>query len=153
MQQYLIRKQFKFESAHQLKCAYSTSCCGMHGHSYLVEVFFQSGQLDNTGMVIDFGQVSDLFKKHIDSDWDHNLIMPDTFSNDYLDMLKKYNKNLRIVNYNPTAENMARVLFNEFAHLMALNDINNKLLHKVRVHETATGWAEYKPLDTFVIGG
>ena len=47
---YTLRKQFKFESAHQLYDAYS-SCCKdcIHGHSYLVEVFFSSDKLDNTG--------------------------------------------------------------------------------------------------------
>ena len=154
MQQYTIRKQFKFEGAHQLKKAYSSCCTGsVHGHSYLVEVFFRGGVLDETGMVIDFGQVSDLFKDYIGEYWDHALVMPDSFSREYLDILGKYNNKFFVVNYNPTAENISRVMFQEFAKIMATEDLNFKLLYKVRVHETATGWAEYKPLDTFVIGG
>lgn len=140
---YLIRKQFKFEMAHQLHEAYSCACTGaIHGHSYIVEVFFGGSNLDKTGMVIDFGEVNDLFKSYINDYWDHSLVMPNTFDKEYLDILGKYNKKLRIIDYNPTAEKMARVMFNEF-HDMLLKTGKHELLKGVRIHETATGWAEY----------
>ena len=140
---YTIRKQFKFEMAHQLKDAYSKSCTNLHGHSYIVEVFFQSRDLDETGMVIDFGQVSDLIKDYIDTYWDHALVMPNNHDKSYLKVLAKHNKKLRVVNYNPTAENMSRVIYEEVRDILSEGNMNCNLVQKVRVHETATGWAEY----------
>ena len=36
---YTIRKQFKFEMAHQLKDSYSAACHeNLHGHSYVLEL-------------------------------------------------------------------------------------------------------------------
>jgi 6-pyruvoyltetrahydropterin/6-carboxytetrahydropterin synthase len=140
---YKIRKQFKFEGAHQLHEAYSTACTdSIHGHSYLVEVFFTGEQLDETGMVIDFGKINSLFKRYIDNYWDHALIMPVSFSDEYLNILKRYNNKINIVSYNPTAENMACEMFKTFNYILIDNSINVKL-DCVRVHETTTGWAEY----------
>lgn len=140
---YTIRKQFKFEGAHQLFKAYSECCTGaIHGHSYLVEVFFRSQNLDDTGMVIDFGKVSDLYKDYIDKKWDHTLVMPNMFPHDYLVILATYNRKFRTVPYNPTAENMARQMFEDFDKINTENNLN-VLINKVRVHETTTGWAEY----------
>lgn len=133
---YTIRKKFKFEMAHQLDKAYSTACSEqIHGHSYICEVFFQSDTLDSTGMVIDFGEVKTIVKNHI-QEWDHCLVMPNTMPAEYIACLKKYNKNILIVNYNPTAENMAKDMF-EYIHWKIPSCI------KVRLHETDTGWAEY----------
>lgn len=133
---YLIRKQFKFEMAHQLFESYTKACCDqIHGHSYVLELYFKSDKLDKTGMVIDFGEVKDVIKQWVDS-WDHSIILPNMFPVEYTDMVAKYSKNFRLVSYNPTAENMCAVFYNV---------IKEKLPHlsKVRLHETSTGWAEY----------
>lgn len=142
-----IRKQFKFEMAHQLSHAYSACCSDtIHGHSYLLEVFFK-GPLDDTGMVIDFGEVSKEFKRYIDDEWDHALVMPADMDQEYIDVLNKYNKKLRLVSYNPTAERMAEDIYKVFECI--LEGINkDHLLERVRIHETATGWAEYKDDST-----
>jgi 6-pyruvoyltetrahydropterin/6-carboxytetrahydropterin synthase len=140
---YIIRKKFKFEMAHQLVDAYSKACSDqIHGHSYICEVFFSSQKLDNTGMVVDFTQIKDKIKPYIDS-WDHALVMSADMPIEYLDCLIKYNKNLKIVKYNPTAENMAKDIF-EYIEQQMPNCL------KVRLHETDTGYAEYyKDLEDF----
>ena len=133
---YTIRKLFRFEMAHQLSEAYSTACSEqIHGHSYVCEVFFK-GELDHTGMIIDFGEVKAKIKDYIDS-WDHSLVMPKDMPKEYLECLARFNKNLRIVDYNPTAEAMAKDMYETIK-----KDIPQ--VSKVRLHETATGWAEYE---------
>ena len=133
---FVIRKKFKFEMAHQLDEAYSTACSEqIHGHSYICEVFFASHKLDGTGMVIDFTMIKDKIKAYIDS-WDHCIVMPASMPKEYLDCMQKYNRNFKRVPYNPTAENMAKDMF----------EYINKLIpscFKVRLHETDTGYAEY----------
>jgi len=134
---YIIRKKFKFEMAHQLSSAYSASCKNcIHGHSYILEVFFRSPGLNTDGMVIDFKLVKDKCSDFIQS-WDHALVMPSDFSKEYLDILKKYNKKLIITSYNPTAEKMAKDIFDR---------IHDQIpeCYKVRLHESETGYAEYE---------
>jgi 6-pyruvoyltetrahydropterin/6-carboxytetrahydropterin synthase len=143
---YSIRKQFKFEASHQLNGAYSKACTDcIHGHSYIVEVFFKSKNLNKDGMVIDFGEISDILNGLIQT-YDHALFIPESFGEEYINILKKYNseKKLHICKTNPTAENMARWMYESIK--LALDDIFKgapELLHSVRVHETRTGWAEY----------
>ena len=132
---FVIRKKFKFEMAHQLHHAYSKACSDqIHGHSYICEVFFKSYDLNKDGMVIDFTKIKDKIGKYINS-WDHCLVMSHKMPDKYLKCLAKYNKNFKIVDYNPTAENMAHDM---------LEYINSEfpICFKVRLHETDTGYAE-----------
>ena len=92
-------------------------------------------ELDKTGMIIDFGEVKATINEYMD-EWDHALVMPVTLDEDYLNVLAEHNEKLMIVNYNPTAENMARDIYE------TINDIFPNV-SKVRLHETTTGWAEY----------
>ena len=138
---FTIRKIFKVEAAHQLeegRC-FSKACSdSIHGHSYVIEVFLSAEKLDANGMVIDFGQLKELIGKYIDS-WDHAIILSDKTAKSYgKDFLAK-NKKVKIVPYNPTAEEMAQNM-----HGYICEDLCWPPDYvKVRVHETATGWAEY----------
>ena len=115
---YRIRKEFKFEMAHQLSKAFSCACSDcIHGHSYDLELFFISNKLDETGMVIDFGQIKAVLGEYIDS-WDHAIVMHKAMDPEYIAMLDKYIGEDR-----------------EFA------------IEKVRLHETRTGWAEYESIE------
>ena len=133
---YRIRKQFRFSMAHQLYSCFS-ECCknAIHGHEYVLEVFFESKELNKDGMIIDFGEVKFLMDDYVDS-WDHALVMPDSFPEEYLNSLKKFNKKIKIVNYNPSAENMAKDMYAKFKKHIPQTC-------KVRLHETTTGYAEY----------
>jgi len=140
---YTIRKKFHFEYAHQLYDSFTVDCKNqIHGHSGVVEVFLSSEELDDKGVVVDFTQIKSLIKDYINS-WDHALIMSDKFPKEYLKMLKKYNKKLMIVNYNPTAENMAKIMFEDINGIFIRNNIGD-ILSKIRVHETETGYAEVR---------
>jgi 6-pyruvoyltetrahydropterin/6-carboxytetrahydropterin synthase len=133
---YTIRKIFKMEMAHQLFDAYSAACKNcLHGHSYICEIYLKGPQLDETEMLMDFSKVKDKIKDYMDS-WDHALVMPTTFPKEYLDILKKYNTKLMLVDYNPTAERMAKEIYFYIKKLLPS-------LSKVRLHETTTGWAEF----------
>lgn len=145
---FTIRKQFKFEMAHQLKDSYSAACHeNLHGHSYVLELYFNSETVDKNGMVVDFGEVKDVIGDYVNS-WDHSLTMPVFFDKAYLDMLKQYTKKMRITSYNPTAENMAKEMYREITKTLEKYQTDTYgvvswTLSKVRLHETTTGWAEY----------
>ena len=137
---YEIRKKFKVEYAHQLSTAFSKACSdSIHGHSAEIEVFVKVRNLNCDGMCIDFGEINAIIGEYIKS-WDHSLVMPDSFPEDYLAMLQAHNKNLKIVNYNPTAENIAKDIFYTITPL--LSGKRGKV-SKVIFHETDSGYASY----------
>jgi len=143
---FTIRKLFRFEMAHQLAKAFSRCCSDtIHGHTYTLEVFFKSEVLDETDMVVDFGEIKQLIKEYVES-WDHSLVMPGFLNPEYLNMLEKYCANLKIVPYNPTAEAMSRDMFYTIKELVKpiIERSNREIkLHAIRLHETQTGYAEY----------
>lgn len=136
---YTIRKLFKFEAAHRLDASYSKCCQYIHGHSYIVEIFFSSQQLNAHAMVVDFGEVKNVLGRKIE-EWDHSLMLQNRGPHD--DSAEQHaralSKKVVMVPFNPTAERMAEHLFH-----YAVKYFPGKV-RKVRVHETATGWAEYE---------
>ena len=133
---YRIRKKLKFEMAHILEGAYSKCCSDtIHGHSYEVELFFESPELNADGMVIDFGEIKQMTAELVNR-YDHALLVPISLSAEQHLALKTFNKKLRVVKYNPTAENMAHEIFDVVRSYFPL-------LRRVRLHETDTGYAEY----------
>ncbi len=137
------KKLYKVEYAHQLYKSYSALCHEtIHGHSGKIELTLrrQDCDVDDTGMVVDFGQVSDVLKKHIMNKYDHALFMPCLFDKAYLDTLAKYNKRLRITEENPTAENFAKWILGECNILLYTSGIPARVV-SVRFWETETGSA------------
>lgn len=82
---YYISKRMEIAGAHRLNLDYSSKCCNVHGHNWIVTVHCKSEKLNQNGMIEDFT----LIKKNISDKLDHQYI------ND-------------VVDFNPTAENMAK---------------------------------------------
>ncbi len=140
---YTIRKKFKIEYAHQLCDAYTKECNDtIHGHSGQIELFFQSAVLNKQQMVVDFGKINALLKNYINEEYDHALIIPTSLNSDYISMLKKYNKKIRIYPKNPTAEYFCFLIHRDVTSLLS-TCTDEFRLSKVRFHETDTGYAEY----------
>lgn len=116
---YKIWKEFKFAASHVLHGLPEGHQCGrMHGHNYLIEVELESDELDQTGFVVDFGELKPI-RTWIDNTLDHRHL------ND-------------IFPFNPTAENMAEFMYNHFKTIFSQ-------IVAIRVRETDTSWAEYRP--------
>jgi len=138
-----VRKLIKVEYAHQLFTSYTNLCHEtIHGHSGVIELILSAEKLNDDQMVMDFGELKDTVKKQIMEKYDHALFMPKQFPEEYLDMLKKYNKRLTITDVNPTCEIFAKMIFEEVTE--SLKKINSNVrLEYVKFHETDTGYAEY----------
>jgi len=142
----IIRKLFKFEGAHRVfncssnRCKYSD-----HGHSYIVEVFFTSEGLDNGQMVVDFGLMKGTLKEFIDS-FDHAYSMWANMPLDQKTFHKKNSDRWIEMPVSPSAEAYALMFFFVIDKIMDATEFNNgekkPMLSSVRVHETATGYAE-----------
>jgi 6-pyruvoyltetrahydropterin/6-carboxytetrahydropterin synthase len=115
---FTISKEYHFSAAHRLDgLPRSHPCARMHGHNYRVRFTLQGAQ-DPRGFIVDYREVDALVKPWIAAAVDHyclNDLMP----------------------ANPTAENIARWIFDKFARTIPA-------LVAVAVSETEKTWAEYR---------
>jgi 6-pyruvoyltetrahydropterin/6-carboxytetrahydropterin synthase len=142
----IIRKQFKFENAHIVRGCSSTRCrASVHGHSYVIEVLFESNFLDNGQMVYDFGLMKQNIKDLIDS-FDHAITIWNGDDQGYIHDMKKHSDRWVELPVSPSAEQFSRVIYVLIDTLMQLtttiNGEKEVKLHSVIVHETATGYAQ-----------
>jgi 6-pyruvoyltetrahydropterin/6-carboxytetrahydropterin synthase len=115
---YTIRKSFEFSASHQLKGLSGDHPCGfLHGHNYQVTIELKSKKLNNVGFILDYRELS-FVKDWLDQNWDHKHL------------------NDRIM-CNPTAENMAKHLFETFETVLPE-------LFAVEVSETNKTSARYE---------
>jgi len=133
---YTVRKEFRFEAAHVLERCHSDECTFIHGHSYKLEVKVSHDKLNDDGMVIDFKRLKEIVSPLV-NDWDHALI-----GTQYsLDPIFNNNVKKKIVDFNPTAENMCKFFFVRIKN--ELNNVNRWFSVTVRLWETATSYAEF----------
>lgn len=149
---YRIRKSFTFEAAHQLETAVTAACheC-IHGHSYKVELVLIADSLNDDRMVLDFAVLSE-FKTLMMAQFDHCLLLHENKRKWYRPLIEAgqlKESRVRFFDQNPTAEIFARWIFKCLVEFLDKLQLNGRprarvFVDKVRVHETETGWAEYK---------
>ncbi len=142
----IIRKLFKFENAHIVRGCSTVKCrSSLHGHSYKVEVLFQSNYLDNGQMVYDFGLMKQNIKDLVES-FDHCVTIWNKDSQEYISDMKKNSSRWIELPVSPSAEQFSRVIFVLIDTLMKLtckvNGEKDVSLYSVIVHETDTGYAQ-----------
>ncbi|MCB0819298.1 MAG: 6-carboxytetrahydropterin synthase [Bacteroidetes bacterium] len=94
-----------------------------HGHNYLLEVAVK-GPIDNeTGYVIDMKILRDIIREEVTERYDHKNLNLDTADFKTL---------------NPTAENIAAVIWNRIS-----GRINNEYKLTVRLYETERNFVEF----------
>ena len=122
MFQVVIRSHF--DAAHFLR-NYQGKCARLHGHRWDVEVCIEGQQLDELGMLVDFGQIKQGVNGILDR-LDHELL------NEIGEFAEKLN---------PTAENLAQFIYHEIKKTLG---ITPKRLAWVKVYESGDAWAVYK---------
>lgn len=141
-----IRKEFKVESAHIVRNCTSHRCShSIHGHSAVIEVILEGLQLDNAGMLYDFGLMKGTVKEFIDS-MDHCYILCNKDDEDFKKMIKKTCDRYIEIPFNPSAECLAMFIQYWVNHILKNTITSNGegyiTCTGVRYHETTTGWAE-----------
>ena len=143
-----LTKEFSFEAAHALD-GYDGPCREIHGHSYRLFVTVKgrpsTAEGDpKCGMVMDFGMLKRIVGEEIVARLDHALVLRATPSNEELRrMLGRRFSNIVEVDYQPTCENM----LDDFARRIAARLPQCVALHALRLHETATSYAEWLAED------
>ena len=113
-----------FSSAHQLR-GYQGKCENLHGHNYRVEIYARGRELDNIGLLVDFGELkaaADEIVQYLD----HRNI----------NELPPFDEEL-----NPSAENLARYILERVASRVGDERVE---VYKVRCFETPTSVATYQ---------
>ncbi len=148
---YRICRVFDVESGHQIS-KHPEKCRFPHGHSRRIEVVLEADQLDGGDMVCDFSVVKEAARQIVES-LDHALCV-NTRDPMFATLKKAYGDSvIGFKNQDPTTEVVARALFESIrASLKAQAKTRNARyplrrgvrLVRVRVWETARGWAEYE---------
>jgi 6-pyruvoyltetrahydropterin/6-carboxytetrahydropterin synthase len=98
-----------FDSAHRI-IGHSGNCKMLHGHRYTLEATFESSELNNLGMVIDFSIIKQKLLKWLNDNWDHNAILNAVDKDLGEDISRITGQKIFYLDTNPTAENMAYFL-------------------------------------------
>jgi len=149
----IIRKLFKFENAHIVRGCSSVKCrSSIHGHSYKVELLFESNFLDNGQMVYDFGLMKQNMKDLVES-FDHAITLWSGDDAEYVEDMKRHSNRWVELPVSPSAEQFSRVFFVIVAKLLELTSTKNGekevKLNSVIVHETQTGYAQCFKEDAY----
>lgn len=132
---YEIVKSITFCYGHRL-INYVGPCADLHGHNARADIMLASEELDDRGMVIDFGDIRSVIKTWIDETLDHTLLL---HKDDYIGaVLTANDEKFYVMDANPTAENIAKLIF-EYALAQ------NFPVVSVTLWESDTSFARYSP--------
>lgn len=136
---YQIKTQYHFDAAHFLK-DHPGACRYLHGHRWLVTATLACSRLsdaqDEKGMIVDFKRFKSALKK-ICADFDHCFIYEkNSLKSRTIAALKEEDFQLCEVPFRPTAENLARAIFDRLDEIFPV--------YSVEVFETPTQSAVYQ---------
>lgn len=104
-------RKIHFSAGHRV-FGHESKCSNLHGHNYVLWVHASAEELDVVGRVIDFSVLKEKVDTWIQLNWDHTFLSYELDSELLaLEPLVKKNKPWFICSFNPTAENMAKYLF------------------------------------------
>ena len=119
-----VRVESSFSAAHFLR-DYHGKCENLHGHNYKVYAHARGTELDEGGMLLDFGELKGALRKACD-ELDHTNL------NDVEEFMQ-----------NPSAERIAVHIYNRVVELCPELKAGRVKLYAVDVFETDTSRARY----------
>lgn len=130
---YRVSKSVSFCYGHRL-LNYQGKCRHLHGHNARAVITLESDALDMCGMVKDFSELKRLVWEWLDSEIDHTLLLHK--DDPILPLLQDSGERVRVVEENPTAEVIARMIYEYVA-------AKNFPVTDVTLWETETSYASY----------
>jgi 6-pyruvoyltetrahydropterin/6-carboxytetrahydropterin synthase len=132
---YRVTRELTFCYGHRL-LRYAGKCAHLHGHNATAVLTLEAENLDELGMVADFQVIRDKLGTWIDDELDHRMILQ--AGDPALPALRDLGEPVVVVEFSPTAENLARHIF-ERALEARLPVV------EVSLWETPTCQATYRP--------
>ena len=133
-----VSREIDFCYGHRL-LNYPGKCRHLHGHNGRAIITIEAQRLDDRGMVLDFADIKRVLSGWIDEHLDHRMILHR--ADPAAPLLAKLGEPLVLLNTNPTAENIARVI-GDFAAASGFPVV------EVRLWETPRCCAAYCPDET-----
>lgn len=124
-----IGRYHDFSYGHRVY-GHENKCSDLHGHNGRVYFVLTASELDDVGRVMDFGEVNRILCQWIENYWDHKFLL---YIGDPLYELMKDAPGVIAVNFNPTAESLARELLTIIGPLLLPDHIK---LTSVTFYET-----------------
>lgn len=127
-----------FSAGHRV-AGHESKCAHLHGHNYRAH-FTVTGDLDSVGRVMDFSVIKSILCSWLEDNWDHKFLI---WEQDHLAPALRVldPEGIRIVGFNPTAENMARFLVEQLGPELLRN--TGVTLIACRIEETRKCSAAY----------
>jgi 6-pyruvoyltetrahydropterin/6-carboxytetrahydropterin synthase len=130
---YRVSREIDFCYGHRL-LDYSGKCRYLHGHNGRAVITLASDKLDTLGMVVDFSHIKKVVSTWIDENFDHKMLLHR--DDPVLPHLRDLNEPVCVLDVNPTAENIARLIY-DFAASQGFPVV------EVRLWETDSCFATY----------
>lgn len=105
---YRVTRAISFCYGHRL-LDYSGKCRHLHGHNGRAVITLQAENLDELGMVTDFSRLKRSVGGWIDEHLDHQMLLHR--DDPMLPLLRQQGEPVYVLEVNPTAENIARLIF------------------------------------------
>jgi len=131
---YFLMQELNFCYGHRL-LNYDGKCRNLHGHNGKLEILLGGHHLDSRGMLVDFTDIKRLLKTWIDDHLDHAMLL--SVDDPLLPVLRGHGQPVFVMEGNPTAENIARLIYEQSVRL-------GLPIHEVRLWETARSSSVYR---------
>lgn len=128
-----------FDAAHRV-IGHESKCKNLHGHRYSLEITAKCKNLNDLGMVVDFGELKEIMKGWIDANFDHNIILSheDRAMGDVI--ANHTGQRIYYIDSNPTAENILLYLKNVVVAKLFKNKTYE--IARMRLYETPNAYVE-----------
>jgi 6-pyruvoyltetrahydropterin/6-carboxytetrahydropterin synthase len=138
-----VTREIEFCYGHRL-LNYAGKCRHLHGHNGRAVVTVEGSELDPTGLLVDFAEIKQKVQHWIEENLDHNMLL--CRDDPLLPMLRECGERIFEMECNPTAENIARLIY-EHALQAGLPVI------EVKLWETANCCAVYSRARSSSVDG
>lgn len=105
---YRVTRAIPFCYGHRL-LDYEGKCRHLHGHNGRAVIVLAVPELDHLGMVVDFSRIKRVVGRWIDDALDHKMLLRK--DDPVLPLLRQQGEPVYVMEVNPTAENIARLIY------------------------------------------
>jgi 6-pyruvoyltetrahydropterin/6-carboxytetrahydropterin synthase len=132
-----VTREIEFCYGHRL-LNYEGKCRYLHGHNGKAVITIEGDDLDHRGMLVDFSDIKTAVSTWIDDNLDHRMLLHR--DDPFVPILQEKGEPLYLLDRNPTAENIARLIYEQSLQLQLPVPIV-----EVRLWETPKCFATYRP--------
>jgi 6-pyruvoyltetrahydropterin/6-carboxytetrahydropterin synthase len=132
---YQVTREIEFCYGHRL-LNYDGKCRHLHGHNGRAVITLEGSALDHCGMLVDFAEIKAKVQAWIDLNLDHNMLL--CRQDPLLPILRERGERVFVMDDNPTAENIARLIYDHAAQA-------GLPVVKVDLWETEHCYSSYEP--------